>query len=133
MTDTTNARIRTLATGITAEMIAEQTHMFYDPATGGGYVSFQAREVLYVNGTHQAPMGDFDILQVQIADIATHAFGAGKVDPVTGADLSSVSVAGVMTIIKAAYDALYNARAVAAAAAANPPAPPAAPAPAPAP
>ncbi|HEV2678911.1 MAG TPA: hypothetical protein VGV14_00270 [Rhodanobacter sp.] len=127
MTDSTNARIRTLATGITAEMIAEQTHMFYDPATGGGYVTFQAREVLYVNGVLQAPMGDFDILRVEVPDIAAHAFGAGKVDPVTGADLSGVSVAGVMTIIKAAYDALYNARAVAAAAAANPPAPPAAP------
>jgi hypothetical protein len=129
VTDSTNARIRTIAPGVTGEMIAEQVHLFYDAATGSGYASFQAREVLYVNDVHQAPMGDFDILQVQLGDIATHPFGVGKVDPVTGVDLSGVSVAGVMTIIKEAYDALYNARVAAAAAAtaANPPAPPAAP------
>ncbi|HEV2681720.1 MAG TPA: hypothetical protein VGV14_14540 [Rhodanobacter sp.] len=115
MTD--NARIRTLAPGITGEMIAEQVHLFYDPATGSGYVSFQARECLYVNGHHQAPMGDFDILQAQIGDIAALRFGAGLVDPVTGTDLSNVSVAGVMMLHKAGYDALYNARAVARAAA----------------
>ena len=108
-----NARIREIAPGITAEMIAEQTHLFYDPATGGGYASFQARETLYVNGEHKAPMGDYDILQVQIGDIVAEKFGAGLVAPVTGADLSNVSTAGLMTIIKTAYDALYNARAIA--------------------
>ena len=118
MDNTSNARIRTLAPGITAEMIAEQTHLFYDPSTGGGYASFQARECLYVDGQHQAPMGDYDILLVQIGDIGAQQFGGGLVDPVTGADLSTISTAGLMVIIKAAYDALYNARAVALAAAA---------------
>lgn len=110
-----NARIRTLAPNILAEMIADQVHLFYDPATGGGYASFQAREVLYVEGVPQAPMGDFDILQVQLDAIATQCFGAGLVDPVTGADLAQVSVGGLSVLIKAAYDQLYNARAAAAA------------------
>jgi len=109
MTD--NARIRTIAPDVVAEMIAEQVHLFYDPATGGGYASFQAREVLYVGGQHQAPMGDFNILQVQIDAIATQCFGAGLVDPVTGADLSQVSVGGLDALIKAAYDQLFNANA----------------------
>lgn len=112
---TTNARIRTIAENITAEMIAEQTHLFYDPATGGGYVSFQAREHLFAPDQPPVPMGDYDILQAQVADIAPLCFGAGLVDPVTGADLSQVSAGGVMAIIKAAYDQLYNARAEAAA------------------
>lgn len=107
----TNARVKTIASGITGEMIAEQTHIFYDPATGGGYVSFQARETLYVNGEVRAPMGDFDILQVQLPAIATQCFCNGVTDPVTGADLSGVSVGGVSLILKAAYDQLYNARA----------------------
>ncbi|HWX66044.1 MAG TPA: hypothetical protein VNZ27_06375 [Rhodanobacter sp.] len=117
MTD--NARIRTIAPTVTGEMIAEQVHLFYDPTTGGGYVSFQAREVLHVGGVPSQPMGDFDILQAQIADIATHAFGAGLVDPITGADLSTVSTGGIALLIKAAYDQLFNARAVARVAAAQ--------------
>lgn len=110
---TTNARIRTIADGITAEMIAEQTHLFYDPTTGGGYVSFQAREHLIVGTDVQAPMGDYNILQVQVAGLLPVCFGAGATDPVTGTDLSQVSAAGVMIILKAAYDHLYNARAAA--------------------
>lgn len=106
-----NARIKTLAPGITGEMIAEQVHMFYNPVDSTGSVSFQARQCLYVNGAYQAPMGDFDILQVKIADVATLQFAKGLKDPITGADLTGISVAGLMTIIKAGYDALYNARA----------------------
>jgi hypothetical protein len=111
---TTNARIRTLATGVTGEMIAEQTHLFYDPGTGGGSVSFQGRESLFVNGAYQPLTGDYDILQSDLAGIATRQFApAGTVDPVTGADLSQVSAAGMVLILKAAYDVLYNERAAA--------------------
>jgi hypothetical protein len=113
---TTNARIRTIATGITAEMIAEQTQIFYDPATGAGSVSFQARESLYVNGGYQPLAGGFDILQVPAADILARCFvAAGVLDPVTGTDLSTVSAAGMELIIKATYDILFNERAAAAA------------------
>ena len=105
-----NARIRTIAEGITAEMIAEQTHLLYDPSTGSGVVSFQARESLFVNNAYQPLNGDYDVLQVTIADIAPRCFGVGT-DPVTGADLSKVSTAGLALVIKAAYDTLYNERA----------------------
>lgn len=110
MTDTTNARIREIAPGITAEMIAEQTHLFYDPLTGGGSISFQARESLFVNDTYQPLAGGYDVLLVTIPDIASRCFGSGA-DPVTGADLSQLSAAGIALIVKAAYDTLYNERA----------------------
>jgi hypothetical protein len=115
MTDTTNARIREIAPGVTAEMIAEQTHLFYDPLTGGGTISFQARESLFVNDAYQPLAGGYDVLQVTIPDIAARCFGSGA-DPVTGADLSQLSAAGIALIIKAAYDTLYNERAAAVAA-----------------
>lgn len=111
---TTNARIRILATGVSGEMIAEQTHLFYNQATGGGSVSFQGRESLFVNGAYQPLTGDYDILQADVADIATRKFASvGAVDRVTGADLSKISTGGIMLIIKAAYDTLYNERAAA--------------------
>lgn len=120
MTD--NARIRTIATDVNAEMIAEQVHLFYDPANpDGAWASFQARESLVVNGTPQQPMGDFNILQVQMAAIISQKFGTGLTDPVSGADLSQITTAGLMVYIKAAYDQLYNARAEADAAAAAEP------------
>jgi hypothetical protein len=109
---TTNARIRTIAAGITGEMIAEQTHLFYDAATGTGSVSFQSRENLYINGAHQPLSGDFNILQADLATIATRQFvAAGVTDPVTGADLSKVSAAGLVAYLKAVFDVLYNERA----------------------
>lgn len=116
MAEQTNYRVRDIAQGVRAEMIAEQTHLFYDPTNGGGYVSFQAREHLVVGSDVQAPMGDYHILQAQVADLLPLRFGENLVDPVTGADLSQVSAAGIMVYIKAAYDQLYNARAAALAA-----------------
>lgn len=110
MTEPSNARIRAISEGITAEMIAEQTHLFYDPQTGGGTIAFQARESLFVNGSYQPLAGNFDVLQVSIGDIASRCFGTGT-DPITGADLSQLSAAGIALIIKAAYDTLYNERA----------------------
>lgn len=112
MSEPSNARIRTISEGVTAEMIAEQTHLFYDPQTAGGTIAFQARESLFVNGTYQPLAGDFDVLHVSIGDIASRCFGIGA-DPVTGADLSQVSAAGIALIIKAAYDTLFNERAAA--------------------
>lgn len=107
-----NARIKPIADGVTSEVIAEQTHLFYDVSSGTAYVSFQARKYLFVNDVPQAPMGDYEVLQAQLADIGPRCFVAeGSTDPVTGADLSKVSSAGMMTIIKAAYDVLYNERA----------------------
>lgn len=111
--NTSNARIVSLGNGITQEMIAEQTHLTYDPATGMGGVSFQARPSLYINKVYTPLKGDYDVLTVDLVGIIARTFGQGYTDPVTGADLSRISGAGVMVILKAAYDKLYNERAAA--------------------
>lgn len=109
-----NARIQPIADGVNAEIIAEQTHLFYDVASGTARVAFQARKYLFVNGAAQSPMGDYDVLQAQLADIGSRCFVAdGSSDPITGADLSKISSAGMMIVIKAAYDVLFNERAAA--------------------
>lgn len=131
MTDTTtNARIRTIENDVTAQYIAEQTHIFYDPSTGLGTYSFQGRENLFVGTCWQPLTGNWDTLTGNIGDIASDCFGTGA-DPVTGADLTKISVAGLSIILKGAYDTLFNQRAAAEAAAAAP-TPTPAPAPAPA-
>ena len=108
---TPNARITSLGNGLTQEMIAEQTHLKYNPGTGSGTVSFQARPSLYINNQYTPLKGGYDVLTVDVDDIVARCFGQGLKDPVTGADLSRISGAGMTVIIKAAYDILFNERA----------------------
>lgn len=103
----TNARITNIADGVLTELIAEQTHLMYDPSTGGGVVSFQYRPQLFVGEQAKGPAGDWNVLQLDIASIAARCYGTGT-DPVTGADLAQISTAGVAAIIKAAFDVAFN-------------------------
>lgn len=107
MTMADNTRIRIIADGVTAERIATETHIFYDPLTVGAQIVFQGEEFLTVGGTLSSKFDGRQALHTTLAQIATRTFNAG-VDPVTGADLSAVSTAGVTSIIKAIYDALHN-------------------------
>lgn len=104
-----NPRIETIAEGITREVISEHTHLMYDPGTQGITVSFQYRPNLYVNDAWGGTAGDYGTLMKSMADIAASTFGIGLKDPITGADLSEVSGAGIVTLIKAAFPALYDA------------------------
>jgi hypothetical protein len=116
MTD--NARITQLADGVTSEMIAEQVHIFYDPATQTSRTAFQGRASLFVNNAYQPLSGTYDSLLVTGDAIMQRCFATGT-DPVTGADLSKISGAGMDLIFKAAYDVLYNERATGTGAFAN--------------
>jgi len=103
----TNARITEISDGINTELIAEQTHLMYEPATQGCVVSYQYRPQLYVNGEARGPAGDWQVLRVDLAAIASRCYGNGT-DPITGADLSQISTAGVAAIIKASFDTAFN-------------------------
>lgn len=111
-------RITNVATGITRELIAEQTHAFYDPATGSVSLSFQHRPNLYIAGAHAGPAGDWSVLQLDLAAVASRCFSTAK-DPVTGADLSRVSAAGVLQILKDTFPVAYDEAVAAEAAAAS--------------
>jgi hypothetical protein len=114
----TNPRIETIAEGITKERIAVQTHLFYDPATGAARIAFQSQPSLYVGTDYKGVAGDYEILSTDLTTIAATCFGHGQ-DPVTEADLSQVSAAGMVLIIKQAFAALWDARVAAEAIAAH--------------
>lgn len=104
-----NPRIETIAPGITRESISEHTHLIYDPATKGASVSFQYRQSIYVNDQYQCPAGDWNSLVVDVTAIAERCFAPeGTTDPITGADLNAISGAGIVTLIKLAFPALYD-------------------------
>jgi len=105
-------RIEEVAPGITSEVIALQTTMLYDPRANDARIVFAATPCLFKGTDYLGPGGDAWALALTVSDIATQCFGEGT-DPVTGADLSQISVAGAVALIKAAfaksYDAAYNA------------------------
>ncbi|MDR6642772.1 hypothetical protein J2X57_001984 [Luteibacter sp. 1214] len=103
-----NPRSETIAEGIVREMIAENTYLFYNPESQAATVRFQSRPHLFQNEKWLSIGGDWYNLDKTVYEIAPRKFGEGLVDPVTDADLSNVSVGGIVLLIKAAYAALYD-------------------------
>ena len=105
----TNTRIRTDALGNRVERIATETHIFYSPLDQSASIVFQGEEFLTDEGGADvvAKLEGRQALTVQLASIAAKTYDAGE-DPVTGADLSQVSPAGIAQIIRAVYDVEYN-------------------------
>ncbi|MGE7139659.1 hypothetical protein ACQKIE_18690 [Luteibacter sp. NPDC031894] len=105
-------RIEEVAPGITSEVIALQTTMLYDPNTGDAQIIFAGTPCLFNGSTYVGPGGGAYPISLTLSAIAQECFGEG-LDPITGADLSKVSVLGAVSLIKAAfaksYDAAYDA------------------------
>ncbi len=114
MTISTTARFKDMGNGTMAELMADQVQFFYDPTTEQARAIFNGTS--YLNfGTAAAPNyhalgNNHDILPVDLSDKIGQCYGGGK-DPYTGADLTKISVAGIMMIFKYAYDHFVNQRA----------------------
>lgn len=108
-TSTGNARITTDALGNRIERIATETHIFYNPADQSASIVFQGEQYLTsADGTTVvAKIEGREALPLSLADIAAETYDAGA-DPVTGADLTQISVAGIAQIIRAVYDKEFN-------------------------
>lgn len=110
----TNSRFASLGGETYSELIATQVQLFYDPSTGAARTHFNGMPFLKV-GEQLIPLSaNNDILQVDFSDKMTKCYGPPEgmqFDPVTGFDLTQVSVAGVMLLLKNAYDVEHNAHA----------------------
>jgi len=107
-----NARIADLAPTVVTEQIADNIQFTYNPLTQAGAFAFTSRQFVYVNGQPQSLSGTSPhTLQVDASTVLTEKFGVGLADPVTGMDLSNLSVAGVDVFIKNAFDILFNRKA----------------------
>lgn len=106
----TNSRFTDLGANTVSEMLSPMTQLVWNPITGETAVSFQNAPYLYVANTYHQLNSNPSALYVDLAPkIATCYAPANTMDPITGADLSKISVAGIMMVIKAAYDQEYNA------------------------
>lgn len=107
---------------VKAVVLAPRTILDWNPEMNDGRIQFQTMRYASVDGVVRndlfQPTALSTNVNVSIAEIALRRFvQSGAVnergqnislDPVTGADLSKISVAGVMQIIKAAFDTLYT-------------------------
>lgn len=107
-----NARLSDLASEVVQEQIGEQINFQYDAVSGNSLITFTSRPYLYISGVPKPLAGTgFDQLVKSADELMTRTFGTGLKDPVTGANLSQISVAGFALYLKNAFDVLYNERA----------------------
>lgn len=123
-----NSRKFLYKNAVPVELWAVGVQINYDPTVRKARVLFQAQAVTIVNGVAITLPNVTDSLEADLADSAMRCFGYG-VDPVTGADLSKISIAGLDKIISCAFDTMHNERAIERARAAEAIAVPEAPAP----
>lgn len=112
-----NARFKDKGGGVISEMISSETKLFYNPSTGEASAVFASQEFIQAD-TNLLPLaGAPTIMEVPLSTRMMECpCIAGDIDPVTQADLSQISIAGVMTLLKRFYDTEYNALAAAQAA-----------------
>lgn len=122
---TANARIVDIAPTVVAETVSNRIEFTYNPLNETGAFAFFSRAYLYVNAEPQALAStSSNVLQAALTpELLPQTFGNGLADPVTGADLGKISIAGFMIYMKNAFDILYNRRALANAGAPDPNAP----------
>lgn len=110
----TDARFIQLGDGLIGEMMTHQIQLFYDPTTEEVRAIFNGYVYLFTGNQFRRVGDENDILHVELKGMMgmTPVPPGTLTDPVTGADLSKISVAGVVMIIKAAYSYFFNQRAL---------------------
>lgn len=97
-----NSRIRTTSTGALVERIPTEIHIYVEPVANSVVVMFQGEEFLLMADAKPADKLDGrQPITMPIADLNVTT-PAGR-DPVTDADLSQVSLRGVLQILRAMY------------------------------
>ena len=106
-----NARFESITGAAELEVIGIEIHGSFDPITDSGIVTTNAAKYLKVDGEYRTDIPPsrcgsvMDDLSQEFATILGHE---GLVDPVSGADLSNVTWAGVLALMKARFDIKWN-------------------------
>lgn len=111
MEETTNPRFQQITPNVLLETLAPRFTVRWNPVDDTGKVEFECEQFLSVDGVYHSSTlpKNSGVLYADLQDLIARQFvPTGVVDPVTGAELSSVSGAGMMLIVKHCFDALYR-------------------------
>lgn len=106
----TNARFSPMGDGTYSENIASSVQLTYNPETGAAGAVFYSEPYVKIGGVFRALGNCTDLLTVDFASNMTKLYGEGLTDPVTGASLAGISVAGMSLLLKSGMDVEFNAR-----------------------
>lgn len=107
-----NARFVNMGGGFTAEMISSQVQIHYNATTQHATAIFTGAPFIKMGDVYQRIGTSQDVLSVELQPyLGMRVAMPGIKDPVTGAELSNISLAGLSIIHKFAYDYFYNVRA----------------------
>lgn len=120
---TKNSRFTDLGSGLAAEMVSDNVQIVYDPTTQRCLVLFTGHNYIKPGRTYLKVGDGQDLLDVALDNFMTTTpvpASLGLLDPVTGTNLSSISVLGMVYYVKFLYDMFHNMRAAAEAASDTP-------------
>lgn len=106
-----NARYQPIEGVVDLEVCAYETIMHFDPVTDTGSIVSNAARYLRVDEDYhpEMPPAPCGSIVDHTSDIISQVVGEpGMTDPVTGVDLSGVSVAGMMVLHKNWFDRRWN-------------------------
>ena len=106
-----SAERKTPIVGTTIELVAypNEFSLMWDPSANSGKVAFKWIEFLEVDGAmagRDAGREGYTVRQWSAVKNISPAY-PGEVDPNTGADLTQISMAGVLKILLSAFDRAY--------------------------
>lgn len=107
-----NSRFVDMGGGNIAELISHQIQVFWDPTNQAARAVFNGAPYMLMGRKYQRIGMEQDVLEQELTHLMhLRMIPPGTLDPVTGIDLSQVSMAGIVTIHKGAYDFFHNVRA----------------------
>lgn len=112
MSNINNARFVDMGGGNIAEYISFQIQMNYNPTTQHVRVVFNGAPYILMGTAYQKIGEKQDILEADLTGLeGMRLIPQGVKDPVTGMDLSGLSIGGLILAHKMAYDYFFNIRA----------------------
>lgn len=103
------SRINTLANAST-EVIGTNITIVWDPIANTGFVNWNMQTFVYANGavTNVAP-SSAGMMTIPMSTLIPMSFTANTdVDPISNVSLYGITGAGIMVILKEAFNTLYD-------------------------
>lgn len=114
-TSNSNARYTSLDNGATLVTLAPMVQLTYQPNGTPGIASFNCTEYMAAGNTFFQVQSNPRAVIVELEDSLATCYGsqnATLTDPMTGIDLTKVSVAGILSIFQSAFDTECNVQAL---------------------